>query len=352
MGSRRQPGSKAKQLEPEPRRGRRMRSAMLAMLGAFSIPVGGALAESPAFSVAARTVADAKAVFATVESTNVVPARARIPGTVAELRVHDGDKVTVGAPIAAVGDQKLVLQVRSLDAQISAVQAQVAQAQMDAARAEDLFRQGAIAKARLDEARTALSVAGNQFKARTAERAVVLQQLAEGTVVSPASGRVLRVPVTVGTVLMAGEAVAQIAEESYVLRLRVPERHARYMKAGDDVRLDGAALGSAGTGRIVLVYPKIEDGRVIADARVEGIGDYFVGERVRVWVSGGQRQAFLVPAAFIATRSGVDYVRLQRAGAAPMDVPVQRGAALPQPDLPDAIEVLSGVADGDVLLAP
>lgn len=335
-----------------PRNNRIMRSALGSMVSAFALAANVALAQPATFAVAARSVADAKAVFATVESTNVVPARARIAGTVAELRVKDGDKVPVGAPIAAIGDQKLVLQVRSLDAQISAVQAQFAQAQMDAARAEDLFRQGAIAKARLDEARTALSVAGNQLKARTAERAVVLQQLAEGTVVSPAGGRVLRVPVTVGTVVMAGEPVAQIAEESYVLRLRVPERHARYMKAGDEVRLDGAALGSAAAGRIVLVYPKIEDGRVVADARVEGIGDYFVGERVRVWVTGGQRPALLVPAGFVATRSGVDYVRLQRADGAPIEVPIQRGLAMPQPDLPDAIEILSGVAAGDVLLAP
>ena len=335
-----------------PRKNRSMRSALRAVVGAFALAANAALAQPATFAVAARTVSDLKAVFATVESTNVVPARARIAGTVAELRVKDGDKVPVGAPIAAVGDQKLVLQVRSLDAQISAVQAQFAQAQMDAARAEDLFRQGNIAKARLDEARTALSVAGNQLKARTAERAVVLQQLAEGTVVSPAGGRVLRVPVTVGTVVMAGEPVAQIAEESYVLRLRVPERHARYMKVGDDVRLDGAALVSAATGRIVLVYPKIEDGRVVADARVEGIGDYFVGERVRVWVTGGERQALLVPAGFIATRSGVDYVRLQRADGAPIDVPIQRGAAMAQPEMADAVEVLSGIAAGDVLLAP
>lgn len=334
------------------RTGRHLCAAVLVVMSAFAMALPVAMAQSPTHAVAARPVADAKAVFATVESANVVPARARIAGTVAELRAHDGDKVTVGAPIAIVGDQKLVLQIRSLDAQISGVQAQFAQAQMDAARAEDLFKQGNIAKARLDEARTALSVASNQLKARTAERAVVLQQLAEGTVVSPASGRILRVPVTVGTVVMAGDPVAQVAEESYVLRLRVPERHARFMKAGDEVRLDGTALGSAMTGRIVLVYPKIEDGRVVADARVEGIGDYFVGERVRVWVSGGERQAILVPAGFIATRSGVDYVRLQRPGGAAIELPVQRGGPLPQPDMPDAVEILSGLAAGDVLLTP
>ena len=88
-------------------------------------------------------LADEKAVFATVESPNVVPARARIGGTVASLSVHQGDAVTQGQVIAVVGDEKLLLQINSLDAQIAGLQSQLAQAQIDFTRAETLFRQGA-----------------------------------------------------------------------------------------------------------------------------------------------------------------------------------------------------------------
>ena len=45
------------------------------------------------FTVQPVTVSDEKAVFATVESANVVPARARLGGTIAELQVRQGDKV-------------------------------------------------------------------------------------------------------------------------------------------------------------------------------------------------------------------------------------------------------------------
>ena len=60
------------------------------------------------------------------------------------------------------------------------------------------------------------------------------------------------------------------------------------LKAGDPIRIDGDELGTAAPrfGKIGLVYPQIEDGRVVADAIVEGLGDYFVGERVRVWICG------------------------------------------------------------------
>jgi RND family efflux transporter MFP subunit len=305
------------------------------------------------FVVAPTTVPDQKAVFATVESRRIVPARARIGGTMAELAVKEGDHVELGQVVATVGDEKLALQLKSLDAQIAGLEAQLSQAQTDLIRAEDLFGKGTIPRTRLDEARTAFNVANNALKARVAERSVVQQRLAEGAVLAPAAGRVLKVPLTTGTVIMPGESVADIAEQNFVLRLRVPERHARFLKAGDPVRIDAAELGESGPrfGTIQLVYPQIEDGRVVADATVEGLGDYFVGERIRVWVSAGERTAFIVPAGFITTRFGVDYVKVRRADGV-MDVPVQRGREQPRPDLPDGMEILSGLNAGDRLVKP
>lgn len=306
------------------------------------------------FTVEPKAVADEKAVFATVESANVVPARARIGGTVAQLAVKEGDHVDQGQVVGIVGDDKLVLQMKSLDAQIAGLDAQVTQTQSDLARAEDLFSRGTIPRTRLDEARTAFNVATSAHRARVAERSVVEQQLSEGKVLAPAAGRVLKVPVTTGTVIMPGEPVATIAEQNFVLRLRVPERHARFLKKGDSVRIDREELGANGAqfGTIRLVYPQIEDGRVVADAQVAGLGDYFVGERIRVWVSSGDRESFIVPASFITTRFGIDYVRVRKGGTAVIDVPVQRGREQPRPDMPDALEILSGLKPGDILVRP
>lgn len=313
-----------------------------------------AVAAAQTFTVAPVLVGDDKAVFATVESANVVPARARIGGTLAEVKVRHGDRVERGDVVATVGDDKLILQMKSLDAQIAGLEAQLAQTQIDLARAEDLFGRGTIPRARLDEARTAHNVASNLHRARVAERAVIAQQLAEGSVLAPASGRVLRVPVTPGSVVLPGEAVAVIAEGQFVLRLRVPERHARFLKAGDPVRVDGEELGAPGplAGVIRLVYPQVEDGRVVADAAVEGLGDYFVARRVRVWLAAGERSAVVVPAGYVSTRFGIDYVRLAGNGGKTTDVVVQRGRSIPRPGLPDGLEILSGLEAGDILVKP
>ena len=84
-----------------------------------------------------------------------------------ELAVKKGDQVKQGQIIATIGDEKLALQRKSLDAQIDGLEAQFAKAQTDLTRAEDLFSHSIIPQARLDETRTALNVASNALKART-----------------------------------------------------------------------------------------------------------------------------------------------------------------------------------------
>ncbi|RED32038.1 RND family efflux transporter MFP subunit [Rhodopseudomonas thermotolerans] len=304
-------------------------------------------------TVAETKISDEKAVFATVESISVVPARARIGGTVVALKVREGDSVKAGQEIATIGDDKLTLQMNSLDAQIQALQAQASQAQIDYDRTSGLVERGTLPRTKLDEARTALNVAENNLRAKTAERSVVQQQFKEGQVLAPDDGRVLKKMVTVGSVVLQGDPIVTVAQQHYKLRLRVPERHARFLKAGDKIRVDGNEFGDqvAKFGTIELVYPQIEDGRVVADASVEGLPQYFVGDRLRVWISGGERDAFVIPAKFVSTEFGIDYVHVGEPGKT-VAVPVQRGREHPTQAMPDGLEILSGLRNGDRLVQP
>jgi RND family efflux transporter MFP subunit len=307
----------------------------------------------PAYVVHQVSVADEKAVFATVQSANVVPARARIGGTILELKVRQGDSVVQGQVIAIIGDKKLGLQASSYSAQVAAAQAQLAQARTDLDRAQRLMASNAISKNALDQARTAYNVAQSNVNAIAAQRAVVQQQSNEGEVLAPQSGRVITVPVTAGTVVMPGDTVVTVAQGDFVLRLQIPERHARDIKVGQPIRLDGADIGLVGAhfGTIRLVYPEIDNGHVVADATVAELGDYFVNERVRVWVSAGQRQAIVIPAGLILTRSGIDYVHIWLQGSV-LEVPVQRGQTVHRPGQKAQVEILSGLNVGDRLVKP
>lgn len=323
----------------------------MAVLAALAASVTVACAET--LTVAPQSVADEKAVFATVESVSVVPARGRISGTIVQLNVREGDSVTRGQTIAVVADEKLALQMKSLDAQIQALQAQADQAQIDFDRTEGLVDRGTLPRVKLDEARTALNVAQNGLRSRTAERAVIQQQFNEGQILAPVDGRVLKRMVSVGSVVLPGNSVETIAQQDFKLRLRIPERYARFLKVGDKIRVDGAEIGdqSARFGTIDLVYPLIEEGRVVADAKADDLGQYFVGERLRVWVAGGERKTFVIPSDYVTTRFGIDYVAVQKPDGT-VSVPIQRGRDRPSPDLPNGLEILSGIGPGDQLVHP
>lgn len=305
--------------------------------------------ETETLKVSKTLVQDRKSVFATVESLRVVPARVRISGTVAELRVVEGDRVESGQVIGNVGDEKLALQILSLESRITGLNAQRAQAETDLQRLETLLPSGAVSRSALDNARTAFKVADNALAATVAERDVIRRQLSEGAVLAPVTGRILEVPLTAGTVVMPGEVLAVVAEENYVLRLEVPERHAGFMAVGDPVRIDTAELGPGADseGQISRIYPRINEGRVFADARVNGLGNYFVGQRIRVWIPAGERPALLVPERFITTRGGMDFVLLRETGGEEREIAVQRGRRTDQ-----GIEILSGLREGDRLELP
>jgi RND family efflux transporter MFP subunit len=308
------------------------------------------------FRVETTEIDDLKSVYATVRSRDLIHARVRTPGTVESLKVDEGDAVREGQVLALVADPKISLRMKAIDARIVAATSRMDTAQVELERARTLLEQRVSPQSRVDQAQTAYDVAINDLKAAEAERAVAETEIQEGEVLAPTAGRVLKVPVTQGSVVLAGESIATIAAGGYLLRLELPERYARFMKVGDAVRLGARGLGvpegPATQGRIVQVYPELDKGRVIADAEVADLGGYFVGERVLVWISAGKRQTYVVPRSYLFRRFGIDYVRLARESGGYADAVVPTGRAVDGPDGRQSIEILAGVATGDRLVQP
>lgn len=332
-------------------KGKRRGPSLVVLAVALVVP--GIAVHAEEIVVKARTIPELKAVFGRVESRDVVAARARIGGTIREIQVEEGSQVEAGTVIAVVVDDKIALQREAAEAEIEALRSQLENARVERDRARQLLDRGSATQARVDQATTQVGVLTSQFAAAEARRAVIAQQSAEGEVDAPASGRVLTVPVTEGSVILPGETIATIAGGGYFLRLALPERHAAEIVEGDTVlvgrrTLDdtGAAdLPSTSEGKLVKVYPEIDGGRVLADVEIGGLGDYFVGERTRVWIPVGHRSAILVPVEAITTRHGVDYVRIVGDGGE-IEVAVILGETIAADD-GRKVEVLTGLNEGD-----
>lgn len=321
-----------------------MRPLLIAVL----VTAASAVTAAETLLLAPQDIPQWKAVYGRVEARDLVPARARIGGTVVELSVSEGDSVAAGTQIALVRDDKISFQIAAIDAQLRALGAQLDRAQAELTRGRSLVERGVSTAQRLEQLETDVSVTQNQIAAAQAQRDVALQQAEEGEVLAPVDGRVLTVPVTRDAVIMGGEPVATIAGGGFFLRLAIPERHAPDLREGAELQI--TSNGAVMPGRLAKLYPQIENGRVIADVEVEGLDASFVDARVLVRVPVGVRQALLVPQAALSSHSGLDFVRI-RQGDAEVERAVVPGEVL-ELDGAALVEILTGLHAGDTVLLP
>lgn len=324
---------------------------MLASCGRVAEEAPAQQAAPPAglITVEQRTAPDYKIVAAVLTNRDVGDARARISGTVQRLLVREGDQVRRGQLLAIVADQRLALEAQAGNAGVAAAEATAERARGDLQRAQFLFERGVYAQARMDAVQAEARAAEAQLRAARAQAGAAGAVAAQGRVHAPADGRVTRLPIPQGAVVMPGDIVVAISTGARVLRIELPEGEASALREGQDIRIVSDGDAEARTARVRQVYPAIDNGLVTADldaARFEG---EFIGARVRVLAPAGAREAFVIPAPYIVTRYGVDYVRLWRNGAI-VEAPVQRGAPTPMEGMENGVEILSGLRRGDQIV--
>lgn len=303
--------------------------------------------EAP-FIVQSTSVRSLTPAFGQIDSADAVAARARIGGTITDLRVREGDTVARGQLLAMVADARVPLQARADAAAASALQAQLAAAQADLARFERLHASGFYPTQRLDQQRAVVKNLADQVQAARAQRAVTVETGAQGAVTAPVAGTVLRVPVRRGGVVMMGEEIALVGS-TYIVKLRLPERHAGTVRVGAEVSIERPD-GGRQPGRVQRVYPALADGRVEADIETSGLQGRVFGERVRVWAPAGDRQAIVAPVAYLTTRYGVDFAHVRDKDGVVHDVVVRRGEPVDAAGVESAVEILSGLSPGDQLV--
>ena len=323
----------------------------------LSVPVILALLVAPSafaadpFVVRTVEVTDRKAVVATVEPAHQLVARARIGGTIASLTIKEGDTVAAGAQIALVTDQKLALQMQALDSRIGSQQSRRDQAKVDFDRVAELLKRGVSTQTQLDQAKTNLDVADRTLAAMQADRSVIAQQASEGAVLpralavsSPSRFPSARLfwPARRSRPSRKTNSSCAFSCPSATRDSCAPETTCSSARGAWKTDRRDHARGQ-GPARL----PRDSGGRVIADVEVQGLGDYFVGERTRVYVDTGKRQTLIVPSSYVYRRAGVNYVRL----AGGDEIVVQPGEPRQAGDAP-GVEILAGLKDGDALVTP
>lgn len=301
----------------------------------------------PRLVLAESETADWREVSAEVATVDQAQLLARIPGILTEFTVREGDRVAKGQTIGRIVDSQLAPQAGAYGAQAEAARAQAAQAQAELSRVRFLHDNGVYARARLEQAQAAADAAAAQLRAVRAQQSAVGALAGQGAVIAPASGRVLRADIPAGSPVAPGMVLAVITAGPTILRLEMPESLGDTVRAGSRVIASGLGGGQA-SGLVVRVYPSVTRGQAMAEAEMPGLDGRLIGRRVAAKVETGTRKALLVPASYVVTRYGIDYVTAVAKDGSAAQVPVQTAPSTG----PGKVEILSGVVAGDTLAPP
>jgi RND family efflux transporter MFP subunit len=314
----------------------------------------------------------------------------KVAGRISELAVDLGSTVHKNQIIAKLDPTDFLLRIEQADASLRQTRARLglspegsddrvdpektapvreARAVLDEARqnrerAAKLHEKNYISKMDVDSAVSRLLVAESRYQAsveevrdrqallaqRKSELALARQQLLDAALYAPIEGAVRERKTSVGEFLAAGTPVAIIVR-AHPLRLKVlvPERDASAIRVGQvtRVRVEGDSVEHAG--RVVRLSPVFEkqNRTLTVEAEVENrqgrirAGSFATAEIL----INAQQSVLFVPASAVITFAGIEKVIGEKQGMA-IERRIRTGRRTG-----DKVEVLEGVAPGDLIVA-
>lgn len=338
-------------------------------------------------TAAAVQVAVARAARETLaeeyEATGTVRARttsvlsARVMGYLRELRPQAGELVKAGQVVAVVEAKEIDTGLRQaeaargearsalpeVDGAIRAAQAQLALASATYKRMQSLYEQKSITSQELDEvtARRSLAEANLDMarakrkqleeKIRQADEAVAQAAVMQGytEVRAPFAGMVVERKAEPGMLAAPGMPLLVLEQAgSYRLEVAVEEGRLGAIRVGTPARVELEALDHTVDARVEELVPTLDAGSRSFTVKLglSATGTLRSGMFGRARFALGNRQALLVPAGAVAELGQVRRVFVVEGGVARARL-VSSGARAG-----DKVEILSGLADGESVVAP
>lgn len=253
-------------------------------------------------------------------------------GSVAEVRVREGDRVAAGQVLVRYDD-------RILRAQLDKAVATARQADADHGRNRQLKEKGFVSDDAVSRAATVLEIA-------RAEERLLRTRVGHMTIAAPFAGVVARRLVEPGNVTPQHTHLLTVIDPSQLVTdVNVSELVMPYLSVGDAAQVRIDALGSAmHPGKIVRVHPSIDPasrtGRVevVLDPVPEGARP---GQFCRVVLSTGTTNRLVVPLAALQRDMEGEFVYVHQ-----QDGKVRRNGVASGLRLADRVEILEGLEAG------
>jgi membrane fusion protein (multidrug efflux system) len=314
---------------------------LLAGCGGAEGPAGGGFEMPPTPVETAEVVlGPIESVFATVgevQAAEAVTLVAEIDGTIARVPFREGDPLDEGGLVAQLDD-------REREAEFRRAEAIRDRSRASYDRVKQVVEEGAAAPQDLDDAEAELRVA-------EADAALAKVRLEKTRIVAPFDGMIGPRTVSPGAFVRAGDPIARIAQISRLkIAFTMPERYLAEVRRDAEVAVSTPAYpGEPVHGRVDVVDPIVDPAtravRVIARAANPG-GRLRPGMSADVRLVLAHRDSALTVPAEAVFAEGTEFLvyKVDAEGTVAR-TPVTLGMRLP-----DAVEILSGLAAGDVVV--
>jgi RND family efflux transporter MFP subunit len=290
----------------------------------------------------------------------------RLMGSVTQVLVKEGDRVSRGQPLVRVDARDVEAKRAQVDAGIAAAEAVYQDALTQAERFRALYADSAATRFQLDQVETGLARAEAGLRTARASREELDAVGAYAEIRSPFGGIVTRRYVDPGAFAAPGAPVVEVQDGS---RLRVsvtaPPRIAGALKRGQAIA--AAIEGQRVRATIEGVVPAPTGAVYTVNAIVANTDRRFLsGSAATLSIPEGARQAILIPASALVREGDLTGVRVKTATGVDLRW-VRTGTEYRVPSSEDAtvdertrravrgtallVEVLSGLRAGDVIHA-
>ena len=288
----------------------------------------------------------------TLEGLKEVEVRARVAGTLQQQLFREGEPVRAGAALYRIERAPFEIALDAARANVAQAEARVEQSRRESGRLAGLIADKAISQREADEAgSTQKTTEAALLAARAQERDASLN-LSYTEVSAPIAGVVQRSIRSVGAYVspaIEGGVLASIVQTHPIrVRFALTEAEAAQVRKGRgrEVRLQ------LPSGEFAQDIGKLDFAASVVDARLGTVqlraelnnasGTWLPGQFVRIQVSTGEQDAFLIPQAAVMSGEQGHFVWLIDADGKAAARPVQAGAWLGT----DWV-IRSGLAQGD-----
>ena len=300
--------------------------------------------------VEAASVTEMLRYSGTIQGTRRVPLSTKMMGTVTELSVEEGDRVSKGETLIRVRSQNVRAQKRQVEARLREAEAALTNAKTNFERIQALYEKDSATEKEFDDAKTAYERAQARVDALKNQLDEIEDTLTYATVTSPIDGYVVEKRSEEGALAAAGQPLLVVETiDDLKAVVQVPSADINRFSVGDEVTVEiGAAGDVTRTGRVTQVNPagNYATRQFQVQVRLDRGQDRSVksGMYAEVLLPRGETRAITVPEQSVVERGQLAGVYAVKDSTALLRW-VRTGKRYG-----DRIEILSGLSEGETYI--